>query len=56
MAGQSGAASNKRNRDKSRAAYMKAHGVGRTTFRDPITNKIVPIGAYPGMATGKIKG
>jgi len=25
-------------------------GVKRTTYRDPITNKIVPIGRYPGKA------
>lgn len=55
MAGQSGAATNKRNRDKARAAYMKAHSVVRTTYRDPITNQMRPIGTYPGMATGKIK-
>jgi hypothetical protein len=27
---------------------MAKDGVKRTTFRDPITNKIVPIGTYPG--------
>jgi len=30
------------------AAYMAKHGVKRTTFRDPITNNIVPMGRIPG--------
>lgn len=34
--------------DQSRAAYMAAHGVKRTTFRDPITNAIVACGTVPG--------
>ena len=30
------------------AAYMAKKGIRRTTFRDPITYKIVPMGTYPG--------
>lgn len=41
--------------DQARAAYMAVKGVKRTTFRDPITGSMRPIGSYPGMA-GKIKG
>lgn len=34
--------------DAKRAAQMAADGIKRTTFRDPITNKIIPIGQCPG--------
>lgn len=44
-----------KNANQARAAFMAAHGIKRTTFRDPITNAIRPIGAYPGMKGG-IKG
>lgn len=30
------------------AAHMAKKGVKRTTYRDPITNRMVPIGSYPG--------
>lgn len=41
--------------DQARAKFMADHGIKRTTFRDPITGAMRPIGSYPGMA-GKIKG
>ena len=41
--------------DQARAAYMVAHGVRRTTFRDPITGSIVAIGTVPGTKN-KAKG
>lgn len=40
--------SNHRAHDSKRAKDMAAAGVKRTTFRDPITNRIVPIGTVPG--------
>lgn len=43
-----GTAGRRRAADSARAAYMAAHGVKRTTFRDPITNNIVACGTYPG--------
>ncbi len=42
------AGANRRNADVARAAYMAAHGIKRTTFRDPITNQMVACGTYPG--------
>lgn len=41
-------AGRRRAADSKRAAQMAADGIKRTTFRDPITNKIIPIGQYPG--------
>ena len=35
-------------KNSSMAAYMAKMGVKRTTFRDPITNSVVPMGTYPG--------
>lgn len=32
---------------------MAAKGVKRTTFRDPITNKMVACGTYPGTNSKK---
>lgn len=32
------------------ASYMAKHNIRRHTFRDPITNAIRAIGAYPGMS------
>lgn len=37
------------------AAYMAKHGVKRTTMRDPITNRMVACGTYPG-GKGVISG
>ena len=37
------------------AAYMAKHGIKRTTFRCPITSKIVPMGSVPGMPGVKIR-
>lgn len=34
---------------------MAAHGVKRTTFRDPITNQMRALGTYPGTVKGKSK-
>jgi hypothetical protein len=45
-----GTASRKRNKDSAMAAQMAKDGVRRTTYRDPITYKIVPIGRYPGKS------
>lgn len=42
-----------KNKNSKMAADMAAAGVKRTMYRDPITNKMRPIGTYPG---GKIKG
>lgn len=39
--------------DQARAEYMAAKGVKRTTFRDPITNKMVACGTYPGTNSKK---
>ena len=44
-----GAGKMKQARDKKRSAYMKAKGVIRTTYRDPITYAIRAIGTYPGI-------
>lgn len=35
-------------RNSKMAAFMAKHNIRRTTFRDPITYAIVPIGTYPG--------
>jgi len=43
-----GTAGRRRAADSKRAAQMAEQGIKRTTFRDPITNKIIPIGQYPG--------
>lgn len=43
-----GTASRRRAADSARAAQMAKDGVRRTTYRDPITNLIVPIGSVPG--------
>ena len=43
-----GTAGRKRAKDSAMAAQLAKDGVKRTTYRDPITNKIVPIGTYPG--------
>ncbi len=43
-----GTAGRRRAKDSAAAAQMAKDGVKRTTYRDPITNKIVPIGRYPG--------
>jgi hypothetical protein len=45
-----GSAGRQRAKDSAAAAQMAKDGVKRTTYRDPITNKIVPIGRYPGKA------
>lgn len=44
-----GTAGRQRNRNQAMAAYMAQRGEKRTTFRDPITNKIRQCGEYPGM-------
>lgn len=41
--------------DSARAAFMAAKGIKRTTMRDPITNRMVPIKAR-GSENGKIWG
>jgi hypothetical protein len=51
-----GSAGRRRAADSARASYMAAHGVTRTTYRDPITNKMRAIGTYPGTTKGEIKG
>lgn len=43
-----GSGKQKQMRDKARAAWMAKKGIKRTTFRDPITNRMVPIGTVPG--------
>lgn len=43
-----GTAGRRRARDSAAAAQLAKDGVKRTTYRDPITNKIVSIGTYPG--------
>lgn len=48
-----GTAGRRRAADQARAAYMAEHNIRRTTFRDPITNKIKPIGSPIGVG---IKG
>ena len=40
-----------KNKNSSMAKHMAAAGVVRTTHRDPITNKIVSNGTYPGTGT-----
>lgn len=50
-----GSAGRQRARDSAHAAFMAKMGVKRTTFRDPITNKIVGIGTYPGGQGGKMR-
>lgn len=46
---------NRRNADVARAAYMAAHGVKRTTYRDPILNTMRACGTYPGTLGGKAR-
>ena len=48
-----GGAANRRARDVAHAAYLAKHGVKRTTHRDPISNKIVANGTYPGTSGGR---
>lgn len=43
-----GTSSRLRNKNQKMAADMAAAGVKRTHYRDPITNKLVPIGTVPG--------
>jgi hypothetical protein len=47
-----GAAKQKAQRDREHAAFLAKKGVKRTTFRDPITNRMVPIGTIPGRIRG----
>lgn len=49
-----GTAGRRRAADQARAAYMAAHNVRRTSFRDPITGSMRPLGSYPGMSS-KVK-
>lgn len=48
-----GGAANRRNANIAMAVYMAKHNIKRTTHRDPITNKIVANGTYPGTSGGK---
>lgn len=48
-----GTAGRRRAADQARAAYMAKHGVVRSTYRDPITYRIVPVGAVPGRISAK---
>lgn len=48
-----GTAGRRRAADSAAAAFMAKMGVKRTTYRDPITYQMRPIGSYPG---GKMKG
>jgi hypothetical protein len=43
-----GTAGRRRAADSAMAAELARRGVKRTSFRDPITNKLVPMGTYPG--------
>lgn len=43
-----GTAGRNRQKNSAMAAQMAKDGVTRTTYRDPITNKMVPIGTVPG--------
>lgn len=43
-----GTASRQKAKNAKMAADMARAGVQRTTYRDPITNRIVPIGRAPG--------
>lgn len=43
-----GTAGRRRQKDSAAAAQMAKDGVVRRTYRDPITNKLVPIGTVPG--------
>ena len=45
-----GTAGRRRAKDSAAAAQLAKDGVKRHTYRDPITYKIIPIGAYPGKA------
>lgn len=45
-----GTAARMRNKNQEMAARMAKEGVKRTTYRDPITYKIVPIGRVPGKS------
>lgn len=42
--------------DQARAKFMADHGIKRTSYRDPITGSMKPVGTYPGVIGGKIKG
>ena len=39
----------RKNKNSAMAKMMAKLGVKRTSYRDPISGKIVPIGTYPGM-------
>lgn len=56
MSTKGAAGTNRRNKDVKMAAAMAKAGVKRTTYRDPITYQIKPIGTYPGVKAGKLKG
>lgn len=43
-----GTAGRNRAKNQAMAAQMAKDGVKRTTYRDPITNKMIPIGSVPG--------
>ena len=43
-----GNANRQKVKNQEMAARMAREGVKRTTYRDPITYRIVPIGRYPG--------
>lgn len=43
-----GTGGRRRAKDQAMAAQLAKDGVQRSTYRDPITNKIVPIGRVPG--------
>lgn len=43
-----GTAGRRRAADSAMAAQLAKDGVKRTTFRCPITYKMLPVGAYPG--------
>jgi hypothetical protein len=44
-----GSLGRRRAADQARAAFMVKHNIKRTTYRDPITGAMRPIGTYPGV-------
>jgi len=46
-----GSLGRRRAADQARASFMALHNVKRTSYRDPITGAMRPIGTYPGVKT-----
>lgn len=55
MSTKGASSNNRRNKNIKMAALMAKQGIKRTSYRDPITGGMRPIGTYPGTVGGKFK-